>query len=163
MIVNSYNIMYPELEIVTLRSNNIAGPGQYINNIIPRFSLLGLLNKKFPIHGDGSAKRRYLWVKDAVNAIFLLAENKTKKPIYHIGQKNAYTNLEVAKKIASHLNLKDYLSFEKDRLTQDFIYPSNNSEIFEEFGWSPTRDLDDFLPETIEWYKTNLDEYSKLL
>ena len=30
MIVNSYRKMHPELNIVTLRSNNLAGPGQFI-------------------------------------------------------------------------------------------------------------------------------------
>ena len=163
MITNSYKKMYPELNIVTLRSNNIAGPGQFINNIIPRFSILGLLNRKFTMHGDGSAQRRYLWVKDAASAIFLLAENQTKNHIYHIGHKKPFTNLEVAEKIAAYLNLKDYLSFEKDRLVQDSIYPANDQEISDEFGWYPTKNLDEFLPETIEWYRENLHKYRELV
>ena len=56
MIVSAYQKMHPELTITTLRSNNIAGPGQFINNIIPRFSVLGLLDRKFTLHGDGSAR-----------------------------------------------------------------------------------------------------------
>ena len=35
MIVNSFKHMYPDLHINTLRSNNIAGPRQFIRNIIP--------------------------------------------------------------------------------------------------------------------------------
>ena len=159
MIVNSYRKMHPELNIITLRSNNIAGPGQFINNIIPRFSVLGLMNKKFTLHGDGSAKRRYLWVKDAALAIFLLAENSVKNEIYHIGHKTPFTNLEVAEKIANYLNLSDYLSFEQDRPINDAIYPSHDSSIYDELGWEPSKNLDDFLPETIEWYRENLDQY----
>ena len=67
--------------------------------------------------------------KDA--AIFLLAENQTKNHIYHIGHKKPF--FKVAEKIAAYLNLKDYLSFEKDRLVQPgFIlrttkkYPTNS-------------------------------------
>ena len=163
MIVNSYKKMYPDLDLVTLRSNNIAGPGQFINNIIPRFSVLGLLNRKFTLHGDGSAQRRYLWVKDAALAMYLLSTNTTKEDVYHIGHKTPFTNLEVAEKIATYLNLEDYLSFEKDRLINDAIYPAHDQLMSEEFGWNPTKDLDDFLPETIEWYRENLDQYRDLV
>ena len=159
MIINSYAKMHPELNIITVRSNNIAGPRQFINNIIPRFSVLGLLNKKFTVHGDGSPRRRYLWVKDAVHAIYFLANNKTQKNLYHIGHDTTFSNLEVAEKIGSYLSLGDYISFEKDRLINDTIYPSDSSQIMKEFDWKPTKSLDDFLPETIEWYKENLDSY----
>ena len=71
--------------------------------------------------------------------------------------------LENSEKIASYLNLEDYLSFEKDRLINDAIYPAHDQLISEEFGWQPTKDLDDFLPETIEWYKENLDQYRDLI
>ena len=163
MIVSAYQKMHPELTITTLRSNNIAGPGQFINNIIPRFSVLGLLDRKFTLHGDGSARRRYLWVKDAAMAIYLLAEHATKSQIYHIGHDQSFSNLEVAEKIGSYLKLEDYISFEKDRLINDTIYPADSLDMLRDFDWKPTRDLDDFLPETIEWYRTHLDHFRDLV
>ena len=163
MIVSAYQKMHPELTITTLRSNNIAGPGQFINNIIPRFSVLGLLDRKFTMHGDGSARRRYLWVKDAAMAIYLLAEHATKSHIYHIGHEQSFSNLEIAKKIGSYLKLEDYISFEKDRLINDTIYPADSLDMLRDFNWKPTRDLDDFLPETIEWYRTHLNHFRDLV
>jgi dTDP-glucose 4,6-dehydratase len=163
MIVNAYKLMHPEIAITTLRSNNIAGPRQFINNIIPRFSVLGLLNRKFTLHGDGSAQRRYLWVKDAAEAVCLLATNANKSHIYHIGHNQAFSNLQIAEKIGTYLGLNDYLSFQKDRLINDTIYPADSTDIEREFGWCPTRDLDDFLPETIEWYRKHLDNYQDLV
>ena len=159
MIVSAYKTMHPEITITTLRSNNIAGPGQFINNIIPRFSVLGLLKKKFTLHGDGSAMRRYLWVKDAAEAIWLLAEKATKSQIYHIGHEDKFSNLEIAEKIGTYLGLKDYISFEKDRLINDTIYPADSLDMLRDFHWQPTRDLDDFLPETIEWYREHLEHF----
>ena len=41
----------------------------------------------------------------------------------------------------------------------DAIYPSHDSSIYDELGWMPSKNLDDFLPETIEWYRENLDQY----
>ena len=163
MIVSAYQKMHPELTITTLRSNNIAGPGQFINNIIPRFSVLGLLDRKFTLHGAGSARRRYLWVKDAAMAIYLLAEHATKSHIDHIGPDHSFSNREIAEKIGSYLNLEDYISFEKDRLINDTIYPADSMDMLRDFDWKPTRDLDDFLPETIEWYRTPLDHFCELV
>ena len=88
-----------------------------------------------------------------------MANNKTQKKRYHIGHDTTFTNLEVAEKIGSYLSLSDYISFEKDRLINDTIYPSDSSQIMKEFDWKTTKSLDDFLPETIEWYKENLDSY----
>ena len=105
MIVTAYKTMHPEITITTLRSNNIAGPGQFINNIIPRFSVLGLLKKKFTLHGDGSAMRRYLWVKDAAEAIWLLAESNPKPYLSHRAQ-DKFSNLEIAEKIGKYLGLR---------------------------------------------------------
>ena len=87
-------------------------------------------------------------------AIYLLAEHATKSRIYHIGHDQSFSNLEVAEKIGSYLKLKDYISFEKDRLINDTIYPADSLDMLRDFDWKPTRDLDDFpCLKTIEWYR----------
>jgi nucleoside-diphosphate-sugar epimerase len=96
-------------------------------------------------------------------AIYLLAEHATKSHIYHIGHEHSFSNLEIAEKIGSYLNLEDYISFEKDRLINDTIYPADSMDMLRDFDWKPTRDLDDFLPETIEWYRTHLDHFRDLV
>ena len=103
--------------------------------------------------------RRYLWVKDAAEAIWLLAENATQSRIYHIGHEDKFSNLEIAEKIGNYLGLKDYISFEKDRLINDTIYPADSLDMWRDFQWQPTRNLDDFLPETIEWYREHLEHF----
>jgi dTDP-D-glucose 4,6-dehydratase len=132
MIVSAYQKMHPELTIMTLRSNNIVGPGQFINNIIPRFSVLGLLDRKFTLHGDGAARRRYLWVKDAAMAIYLLAEHATKSHIYHIGHepikpdrendRDVFDTIQLfqagnrqGRALASNRNREAYQDYQQDR------------------------------------------------
>ncbi len=66
---------------------------------------------------------------------------------------------EIAEKIGKYLGLKDYISFEKDRLINDTIYPADSLDMLRDFQWQPTRNLDDFLPETIEWYREHLDHF----
>ena len=161
MIANSYLHMHKELDINILRSNNISGPRQFIHNIIPRFSCLGLLGKTMTLHGDGSSKRRYLWVKDAVSAIFLIITGGIPGKIYHIGHPDYFSNLEIANKIGTYLNLEDHIEFVTDRIFNDTIYPFSSDEIRKDLGWKITKNLDDYLPETIEWYRENIDLYKK--
>ena len=108
MIVNSYKHMYKDMSIITLRSNNIIGPGQFIRNIIPRFSCLGILGKKMTIHGTGESRRRYLWIEDVIDAFLLIAEKANKNKIYNIGHNKSYSNIQIAEMIGSYLNLSDF-------------------------------------------------------
>ncbi len=164
MIANSFKHMYPNLHINTLRSNNIAGPRQYIRNIIPRFSCLGILGKKMTLHGDGSSRRRYLWVKDAALAISLIIKGGKPGKIYHTSHPESYSNLEVANKIGSYLGLKDFVELVDDRVYNDTTYPAfDQLDIKTDLGWEVTKDIDDFLPETIDWYKKNINLFKEYL
>lgn len=155
--------MYSDMNIVTLRSNNITGPGQFIRNIIPRFSCLGILGKKMTIHGTGSSKRRYLWVGDAVNALLILADYAEHNKIYNIGHNKSYANIEIAQMIGKYLNLSDFISYEADRVFNDTIYPCDFKEIQRDLNWNATKDLEDVLPEIIEWYRDNIKIFEPLL
>tara|TARA_X000001036_G_scaffold398591_1_gene401598 strand:+ start:3152 stop:4087 length:936 start_codon:yes stop_codon:yes gene_type:complete len=163
MIANSYRHMYEDFNFVTLRSNNIVGTGQFIRNIVPRFSCLGLLGKKMTLHGNGSSTRRYLWVNDAVEALVLLAEQNTEEDIYNIGHDKSYTNLQVAELIGEYLNLENFISYEKDRIFNDTLYPCDYSSIKTELGWNSSKNLDDVLPSIIDWYKDHIDFYKPYL
>ena len=163
MIVNCYKHMYDDMNIVTLRSNNITGPGQYIRNIIPRFSCLGALGKKMTIHGAGEAKRRYLWIEDAIDALLLLSDKAQKDKIYNIGHNKSYSNLEIAHMIGQYLDLTDYISYENDRVFNDTIYPCNYDEIQNDLGWKATKDLEEVLPLIVDWYVENLNTFEKFL
>ncbi len=163
MIVNSYKHMYKDMNIITLRSNNIVGKRQYIRNIIPRFTCLGLLNKKMTLHGSGLSKRRYLWVGDAVSALLLIADKAKINTIYNIGHDKSYSNLKIAEMIGRYLDLNDFISYEKDRVFNDTDYPCDYSKIQKDLNWKISKDLEDILPDTIEWYRDNIKMFEPLL
>ena len=164
MIVNSFKHMHPDMHINTLRSNNIAGPRQFIRNIIPRFSCLGVLGKKMTIHGNGSSERRYLWVKDAASALIKIMELGDSGKIYHTSHPMKYSNLEIANKISDYLEIENCIEHTKDRVFNDTTYPFHeNDSIQTDLGWEVSRDLDDFLPETIEFYRDNINFYKPFL
>ena len=161
MIANSYKYMYKNFNFVTIRSNNIVGTGQFIRNIIPRFSCLGILGKKMTLHGKGTSSRRYLWVNDVIEAMMLIAHKDTKEKIYNIGHDRNYTNLEVAELIGKYLNLSDFILYEKDRIYNDTIYPCDYTPIKNEFGWNFSKNLEEVLPSIVDWYKEHILYFKK--
>lgn len=156
MIANSYKHMYKNFNFVTIRSNNIVGTGQFIRNIVPRFSCLGILGKKMTVHGKGASSRRYLWVNDVIEALMLIAHKDTKEKIYNIGHDKSYTNLEVAELIGKYLNLSNFIIYEKDRIYNDSMYPCDYAPIKNELGWNFSKNLEEVLPSIIDWYKKHI-------
>ena len=109
------------------------------------------------IHGSGESRRRYLWIADVIKALLIMSEKVQKSEIYNIGHHNSYSNNEIAQMIGDYLGLKDFISHEDDRVYNDKIYPCDSSKIELDFGWKPSKNLEDVLPETIEWYRSNID------
>jgi len=162
MMVNSYKHMYPEMKINTLRSNNIIGPRQFIRNIIPRFSLQALTGRNITLHGKGEARRRYLWVEDAADALWKISKSEYNHKIYNIGHPEVYSNLDVAKIICDHLNVgHDIIQTTDDRIFNDTIYPYNPTDISNDLGWSHTINPSVSIPRTIDWYKENIRYFEK--
>ena len=155
MIVNSYKHMYPDMFIATLRSNNIIGPRQFIRNIVPRFALQALTGRDITLHGKGEARRRYLWVKDAVEALWLIYKKSENHKIYNIGHPEVMSNLEVAQTIVDYLG-KGNIVCTEDRIYNDTIYPHNSVDIEHELGWRHSLNPSESIPLTVDWYKKNL-------
>lgn len=61
MLVKAYAQSY-KLPIITTRGNNVYGPQQYPEKLIPKFVLLAKRGRKLPIHGEGTSRRSYLYV-----------------------------------------------------------------------------------------------------
>ena len=71
MLVNSYRYSY-NLPIIITRGNNVYGPRQYPEKLIPKFIKLLKENKPVTIHGDGSSLRAFIYIEDVVKLAFFL-------------------------------------------------------------------------------------------
>jgi UDP-glucose 4,6-dehydratase len=67
MLVIAYGRSYG-LPVITTRGNNVYGPNQFPEKLIPKFILLAMRGKPLPIHGDGSNVRSYLYCVDVAEA-----------------------------------------------------------------------------------------------
>ncbi len=85
MIVRSY-IQSFDMDIKVIRCNNVYGPNQYPEKLIPKFKRLLKEGKKCTIHGTRSAqvKRAFMHVDDVVDAVDVVWKKGKTGEIYNI-------------------------------------------------------------------------------
>lgn len=154
MMVQSYLRSY-KLPIIITRSNNVYGPGQFYEKMIPKCIYNLQHGKKIPIYGEGHALRKYLYVEDACDAYLTIMEKGQIGQIYEMGTNNEYSAYEVAKMLVSKLKLWDdvsrWVTYVTDRPFHDSRYLVNQTTLAE-LGWSPKTPFDVGINRTIEWY-----------
>jgi UDP-glucose 4,6-dehydratase len=137
MLVMSYIKSY-NLPVVITRGNNVYGPNQYPEKLIPLFIKQLMENKQVTIQGNGSAKRSFLHVDDTCSAFEIILERGKIGEIYNIGTHVEYTVLEVAKLLIQEIkrttDFASYIRFIKDRPFNDSRYFISNDKL-KDLGW----------------------------
>jgi len=140
LIAQSYNHSY-NMPIVITRGNNVYGPNQYPEKLIPRFIQQLQNNQKVTIQGDGSAVRAFLHTEDTVRAFETILNNGVVGEIYNIGcdDNMEYSVLDVAKmlikKIKNTDNYDEWITYIEDRPFNDQRYYISNEKV-KNLGWS---------------------------
>lgn len=140
LIAQSYNHSY-KMPIVITRGNNVYGPNQYPEKLIPRFIQLLQNDKKVTIQGNGSAVRAFLHTEDTVRAFETILEKGVIGEIYNIGcdDKMEYSVLDVAKmlikKIKNTDNYDEWITYIEDRPFNDQRYYISNQKV-KQLGWN---------------------------
>lgn len=154
MIIKGYLRTY-KVPITIIRSNNVYGPYQYVEKIIPRFVTNLIQGKKVPLHGNGANIRTYIYVEDFCNALDLIFRHSKEGEIFNIGTSDEISNLELTRKILSYLGkTEEFIEFVNDRPFNDQRYSVNISKI-KKIGWVQKVPFSEGLISTIEWYKNN--------
>ena len=96
MIVRSYIESFG-MNIKIIRCNNVYGPNQYPEKLIPKFKRLLKEGKKCTIHGKNCAniKRAFMHVEDVVDAVETVWKKGTAGDIYNIASDDELTVIEV--------------------------------------------------------------------
>ncbi|RLV92175.1 hypothetical protein JA1_003395 [Spathaspora sp. JA1] len=137
LIIKSYQYSF-NLPITTLRPNNIYGPNQYPEKLIPLTIKCLQEQKPIPIHGDGTNKRCYLYILDFLDALDLLwhsQDSSTSGDIYNIGGDCEIDNNSLVKLICEKffktksIDYTQYIQYVKDRAYNDKEYSINNDKI----------------------------------
>lgn len=153
LIAQSYNHSY-KMPIIITRGNNVYGPNQYPEKIIPKFIKQLKEDKKLTIQGDGSSVRAFLHAIDTAKAFELILHQGEIGEIYNIGcdEGMEYSVMDVAKILIKMIkkteNYSEWIEFVKDRPFNDMRYYISNEKL-KKFGWNIGVDLMTGLKELI--------------
>ena len=85
-----------KMPCIITRGNNVYGPHQFPEKLIPKFTLLASRGAPLPVHGDGGATRSYLFVEDVAEAFETVLLKGKIGETYNIGTQKERTVLDVA-------------------------------------------------------------------
>ena len=155
MLVHSYIHSYG-LPAVVIRSNNVYGPGQYPEKVIPKFIFQLLDGKSLTIQGSGHQLRSFLFVEDAVDAVLCVLFQGAHGEVYNISSSDELSIKELARTLVASIRpaatLEESLTFIEDRHFNDKRYWIESKPLAA-LGWRQKVPFAEGLAATIAWYK----------
>ena len=130
-----------KMPIIITRGNNVYGPNQYPEKLIPRFIEQLKNDKKVTIQGDGSALRGFLYVSDTVKAFETILRLGEIGQIYNIGcdEHMEYSVMTVAKMLIKMIKNtekhEEWIEYIEDRPFNDSRYYISNEKV-KKLGWT---------------------------
>jgi|TARA_B110000483_G_scaffold132600_1_gene158591 dTDP-glucose 4,6-dehydratase len=149
MIVRSYIESFG-MNIKVIRCNNVYGPNQYPEKLIPKFKRLLQGGEMCTIHGSRSAtvKRAFMHVEDVVDAVEVVWKSGTPGEVYNIASDDELTVMEVTKLIIETLlETTDYdkwITYVDDRPFNDQRYYICANKL-KALGWCQKKTREDLI------------------
>ncbi len=150
------------LAIAVTRCSNLYGGGDLSwNRLIPG-TIRSVLNGQQPvIRSDGSFRRDYLYVADAVRGYLMLAQHLTEPGVrgqpFNLGSGCPVSALEVVRTIVAlsdHPEIEPVILNEvKNEILDEYLSPAKAEQAI---GWRPQYTLAGGLKEAMDWYKAYL-------
>lgn len=147
-----------ELPVCITRCGNFYGGGDLnFNRLVPGTIRSVTYNEPLIIRSDGTPKRDYLYIKDAVSAYARLAEQAEQLNLFgqafNFSSENQLSVLDMTSKILSLMNRKDYqvtiLNKTKGEIKDQYLSIEKAKQLL---NWRPQYNVEDALRETIAWY-----------
>ena len=139
LMAQSYNHSF-KMPIIITRGNNVYGPNQYPEKVVPRFIQQLKAGEKITIQGDGSCVIAFLHAYDTASAFITVLEKGKVGEIYNIGcdEGMEYSILDVAKMLIKKIKeTEDYdkwITYIEDRPFNDQRYYISNQKL-RDLGW----------------------------
>lgn len=155
LLASSYYYSF-NLPIIIIRCNNVFGPRQYPEKVIPAFINNLLNNDKCYIHGKGQTERHFIYIDNVIDAIIKIYEKGILNEIYNIASSECYNILDLAKLLIKKINNSDnydeFIEYINDRNFNDFRYLINSNKL-ENIGWKPIINFEEGLKRTIQSFQ----------
>ncbi|GBG24217.1 UDP-glucose 4-epimerase [Hondaea fermentalgiana] len=156
-----------KVPVIITRGNNVYGPRQYPEKIIPKFIHQMMRNSPLTVHGDGSTRRNMLYVSDVADAFVTILRHAVPGQTINIGGNEELSVLEIASAILDAFGRnktpgqETWLNFVEDRKFNDTRYNIDKRKLHE-LGWRQKVDFTTGLSTTLEWYKANQNHWGSI-
>lgn len=161
LLVKSYWHSF-HLPVIIVRSNNVFGPQQYIEKLIPKFTMALLNGESCTIHGAGQTVRAFVYVDDVVDAIMSVLSNGVLGEIYNIGSSFELSVMDVLSSLITQIcpnkSIDDVAVYVDDRPYNDKRYFICDQKL-KSLGWIQQTPFNVGLQKTIQWYKQHGKSY----
>jgi len=158
MIAQTYAATYGIAVAITRCANLYGGGDLNWNRIVPG-TIRSVLRGDPPIvRSDGTPVRDYLYVKDAVRAYMVLAENLDRADVqgeaFNFGTNHPRTVLEMVRAIIAACDSPDLepvvLNAAPNEIQEQYLDSGKARRVL---GWKPIYSLEEGLRETVAWYR----------
>ena len=138
----------------------VYGPGDSIKEdshvmgaLIGKFLKASKINlKSVEVWGDGNQMREFIYVKDVVDGLIFLANNKTKHDMYNLGMNEADSIKNITRILKDLTSFKGEIVYNLNKFTGTKVRVMDSSRIYNELDWSPKFNLRKGIKETINYY-----------
>ncbi|KAF3911263.1 ADP-L-glycero-D-manno-heptose-6-epimerase [Arthrobotrys entomopaga] len=156
MLVNAYYKSF-KLPVIIVRSNNVYGPHQFPEKVIPKFTCLLNRGGSLLLHGDGKHTRRYLFAGDAADAFDTILHKGTIGQIYNVGSKDEISNITLCQHLIKQFGFPadkydEIVKHVNDRPFNDRRYAVDGTKLIK-LGWNQKTSFEEGLTATVEWYR----------
>ena len=165
-----YHLVYHSvygIRACSLRLTNTYGPRQLIRHarqgFIGWFVRLALLGETIHLFGDGSQRRDFDYVDDAVDAFLRAgAMDEADGEVFNLGGRESVSLLELTELLVELAGHGDYVlePFPEERKRIDIgDFEADAGKIQKRLGWTPRVTLRDGLERTLAYYREHGDHY----
>ena len=144
-------------KMIIARFSNFYGPGQPMYRLIPKIILSIKKRIRFPLHGNGSSKRNYIFSEDFCEGIYTIIQKGLTGSTYHFSNESLYSVKDVINKTCKLMNVsyKKTVFLEKDRTGKDNIYKLACKKTKKELNWKCRVNLDTGIKKMLDYINNN--------
>jgi len=145
-----------KLPITISNCSNNYGPNQFPEKLIPLALTRAIMDQEIPVYGEGTQVRDWIHVEDHCRGIELCITKGKIGETYLFGGNGEKENIWIIKKILEYLKKPESLIVHVgDRKGHDLRYAIDFSKAKKELGYNPSKSVDDWLKDTVQWYVEN--------
>jgi len=154
LLCHTYHHLYG-MDIACLRYFTVYGPRQRPEMAIHHFTRSIHEGKKISIYGDGSSRRDYTYIDDALEGTLGALRREHGFQIYNIGESQTITLsslIQALEKVVGKRAIIEYLPEQPGDVKQTF---ADIRKAREQLGYHPKTDIHEGLRRFVRWFKEN--------